>query len=72
MAAKNIGRILIGKRLFRIRKELGLTLQGMAGRFNQTEPLELTTTFQDVWKYENAVTSIPAEKYEKFLVIGGE
>lgn len=70
--ASNSSRSLIGKRLLRIRKNLGHTLQGMADKFNKTEPLELTTTFQDIWKYENGSTSIPAEKYEKFLAIGGE
>lgn len=44
----------------------------MADKFNETEPLELKTTFQNVWKYEKGKTSIPAEKYEKFLAIGGE
>lgn len=49
------------------RKKLGMTLAQFAAAFNAAEPLDLSTTLQDVHKYERGVNQCPAPKYLKFM-----
>ena len=67
-------RLEIGREIAEIRKRLDLTLDGFAALFNRTDPRgdNLTTTGQNIWKYENGASPVSAEKYKKFLSLGGK
>jgi transcriptional regulator with XRE-family HTH domain len=62
----------IGKELRSIRLKKGLRQQDLAELYNRTDPVWLRVTQADISRYELGQVSIPAEKLEKFRMIGGE
>lgn len=49
------------------REKLGWSKTRFAQVFNESEPLELQTTPQDVFRYERGINKCPVDKYLKFL-----
>lgn len=56
----------IGHEIKTIRRKLGLTQVQFAELYNLTFPLEITTTREDIAKYERDIAEPSASKYLKF------
>lgn len=69
----------LGKKLFIIRQKLGqvqgkkkISMRQLEALFNSTPPLNITTTWSDIWKYENDKADPPGSKWDKFLSLDPE